>query len=410
MSASPISSDNYHPVFSHSSAQTPSSQSNPYSYPWGSISPIDQDQDYSFSDDDDLLRLLKRQRFSPTNIPRKTLTLDRISALPDSILLHILSFLPTEQAIATGVLSKRWQYLWTYSPNLHFHNPWRTSHSSEFVRFVDKTLIQCGGAKVDRFVVDFSYDLRFRTTLNLWIRFAVKNNVHELCLLLFSGLLSYRHCYCDHFLLPQHLYRNSILTKLSLSVCDLNPKGCISWKSLKSLSMGCMKLSDDVMQKILLGSPVLQSLELYEFYGIDKLNITSPTVKNLVVRDYYGKIIVIEEHSDEEMDEDEPNDEIRNLVLEIWGPNLHSLELLGSFSQNKCRLLNVESLVEANLNFNLVKIGENYHEAYREMLSELLGKLHHVQTLTMGTWCIQVSLSLSILHMYAFIDSILLFV
>ncbi|KAM7530712.1 hypothetical protein LguiB_034122 [Lonicera macranthoides] len=385
MSTSPISSDNYLPVFSNSSTQTPSYES----YPWGSISPIDEEQDYSFSDNENFV-LPKRQRFSPTNIPPKTLTLDRISALPDSILLHILSFLPIERAIATGVLSKRWQYLWTYTPNLHFRNPWRTSHNSEFVRFVDKTLIQCGGAKVDRFLVDFNYDSRFCFTLNLWIRFAVKNNVHELSLLLFSGLLSYRYCYCDHYLLPQHLYKNFSLTKLSLSACDVSPKGRISWKSLRSLSIGCMKLSDDVMQKILSGCPVLESLELNEFYGIDKLNITSPTVKKLVVRDYYGKNVITEEHSDEEIEEYEPNDEIRNLVLEIWGPNLQSLHFLGSFSQNKCRLMNVESLVEANVNFNLVKIGENYHEAYREMLSELLGKLHHVQSLTIGTWCIQV--------------------
>ncbi|WJX30864.1 hypothetical protein P8452_19357 [Trifolium repens] len=37
---------------------------------------------------------------------------DRISDLPDPILCHILSFLPTKQAATTCVLSKRWKPVW----------------------------------------------------------------------------------------------------------------------------------------------------------------------------------------------------------------------------------------------------------------------------------------------------------
>ncbi|KAL2341485.1 hypothetical protein Fmac_009425 [Flemingia macrophylla] len=46
---------------------------------------------------------------------------DRISALPDGILCHILSFLPTRDTIATGRLSKRWRPLWYTVPVIDIH-------------------------------------------------------------------------------------------------------------------------------------------------------------------------------------------------------------------------------------------------------------------------------------------------
>ncbi|GMJ07428.1 hypothetical protein like AT3G59000 [Hibiscus trionum] len=84
---------------------------------------------------------------------------DSISGLPDSILSHILSFLSTEEAVQTSVLSKRWRYLFTLVSNLNFefdekHIHWRKRHKSSTVRtfmcLVDRVLFFHAG-NVDKF-------------------------------------------------------------------------------------------------------------------------------------------------------------------------------------------------------------------------------------------------------------------
>jgi len=47
---------------------------------------------------------------------------DRISSLPDDVLNHILSCLPTKTAVATGCLSRRWRHLWQHLHVLDFYD------------------------------------------------------------------------------------------------------------------------------------------------------------------------------------------------------------------------------------------------------------------------------------------------
>ncbi|XP_027076089.1 putative FBD-associated F-box protein At5g56440 [Coffea arabica] len=68
---------------------------------------------------------------------------DRISALPNDLLCHILSFLPTKKAAATSILSTRWRYLFTLLPNIHleFDHSFRDIMGPNYQRF--DRLVDC---------------------------------------------------------------------------------------------------------------------------------------------------------------------------------------------------------------------------------------------------------------------------
>ncbi|GMP58963.1 hypothetical protein CsSME_00022434 [Camellia sinensis var. sinensis] len=290
----------------------------------------------------------------------KKTPIDRISMLPDSLLTHILSFLPIEDAIKTDVLSKRWQYLWTTLPSLLFRLPYPDS--------------------IKKFVVDFKYDSRFSSNVNLWTRFATRNAAEELHLE-FHTADNYLH-EDVRFVLPQLLFTNSSFTELRFSLCTVMPKGVVCWKLLKKLSIGYVKLNDGVMGKILAGSPVLENLELYYFYGITRLHVVNARLKKLILREFWEEEVYMDE------EEDEPYS-----VLEILAPNLPSLEILGCFGRTNCWLADVSSLVDATLNCDFTIDDEDLDddfEWHQNISRRLLQSLVHVKNLTLGTWLLQI--------------------
>ncbi|KAL7243865.1 hypothetical protein ACSBR1_016144 [Camellia fascicularis] len=243
---------------------------------------------------------------------------NRISTLSDRVLLHILSFLPMKDVVKTGALSKRWQNLWTSGSTLVFENQ------------------------------DFEEnDIRCSTILEP-----------------------------DGHRLPQRLFTNSSLAILSVLNCVVAPSGDVNWRSLKSLSVEYVLLSDEMIVKILSGCPVLEFLKINSCSGTSRLDINSASLKRLV-------IVFVFRNSDESM-------------LEISAPNLQSLKLLGHFLLIKCRLVNVSSLVLAHLGFTFdgtsgQDIIDDY-EKQRNQLGELLERLQHVKEIQLGNWCIQVLL------------------
>ncbi|GMP58958.1 hypothetical protein CsSME_00022433 [Camellia sinensis var. sinensis] len=344
---------------------------------------------HSDSSSDDL-PLPKR----PKTRRNRTTVVDRMSMLPDSLLIYILSFLPTiEDAIKTEVLSKRWQYLWTSLPSFLFSYPdigedfdyWE--RIADFVAFVDKTLVLCNCSKLKKFVVEFEYDSRFASNVNLWTRFAARNATEELQLQFYTAAEGLKEE--DRFVLPQLLFTNSSFRELRFCFCSVVPKRVVDWKLLKKLSIGYVELSDDVIQKILEGTPVLEIFDLYYFYGFTCLHVNQPSLKKLILRRFWYS-----RFWDSIEDEEGGIDNEHDFTIEISASHLQSLEISGSFWIMCCLLADVSSLADATLNCNFECYDDHCHhdyEWYQNILRLLLRHLVHVKKLTLGSWVLQYS-------------------
>ncbi|XP_019101886.1 PREDICTED: FBD-associated F-box protein At3g49020-like [Camelina sativa] len=106
---------------------------------------------------------------------------DRISELPECLLLYILSLLPTEIAIATSVLSKRWRSLWKVLPNLKFIDSSYNQYDHKFSENLCRSLILHKAPVLEslHLEVGHKYDA---FELGLWIGIAFSRHVRKLVL------------------------------------------------------------------------------------------------------------------------------------------------------------------------------------------------------------------------------------
>lgn len=95
---------------------------------------------------------------------------DRISKLPDSLILSILELLPMRDVVRTMILSKRWKNLWTTVSCLNFINLWKYPES-----FVNRALKPWRGEKILKFKIDF-WSSRSLTSRHVdsWVRCALR--------------------------------------------------------------------------------------------------------------------------------------------------------------------------------------------------------------------------------------------
>ncbi|MED6185823.1 hypothetical protein PIB30_060790 [Stylosanthes scabra] len=221
---------------------------------------------------------------------KRTSKIDRISSLPDNLLCHILSFLPTIEAKATGMLSRRWLHLWKEVPALYFDDePFNRPELSDdeiedyFIDFVDSLADEHNVPHVEKFKLESS--VCGEETLTRWISSAVGPHLKELDLC----LCVYRDDYPETCDLPQRVFTCPSLESLVLTYriyLDSLPDVCLP--SLKNLELDIIYVN---VEKVLSGCPVLENLKIVlEAFplsrGIDYPAIHMPhTLKSLSFAD-----------------------------------------------------------------------------------------------------------------------------
>ncbi|RAL50297.1 hypothetical protein DM860_007971 [Cuscuta australis] len=276
---------------------------------------------------------------------------DRISNLAEPLLHHILSFLERKDVVKTSALSKRWRYVWTSVPTLEFVSYSLSFREHEYVAWVYWNLLRYQSTNVETLRIHFFYRTCFAKDVDTWIWFATERNVRDLGLRLGSGEYS----------LPQSLYSYSSLTNLSLSSCQVAPKGGIGWESLRSLSLDGVKLDEDTIAKLFLGCPQLEFLNFRNFNGKFRLDIKSDSLRELVIEEV---------------------DLPMSTALEISAPKLQYLHIVGMWLE-QVRLTDVPSLLKAKLKLIAEKHGLN--------CIKLLESMHNVTKLELGLWDFQQS-------------------
>jgi hypothetical protein len=178
-----------------------------------------------------------------------------LSNLPEEILLHILSFLPTKDVVRTCVLSKRWDYLWASIPNLVFEQSLPAKRTL-LMNFVDRALCLRYSSDIKRFTLRCDV-LCDSSRVNTWISAVVRHNVQELSIELdkFEGVFS----------LPYCLFTCKTLTSLQLEMpYILKLPTTICFSNLKILTIRNVTFSDEYLtQQLFSGLPVLEELVLF---------------------------------------------------------------------------------------------------------------------------------------------------
>ncbi|XP_019084341.1 PREDICTED: putative FBD-associated F-box protein At1g05080 [Camelina sativa] len=183
----------------------------------------------------------------------ETVPEDRISALPEDLLVMILDLVPTKDAVATMFLSKRWFSVWTMKQRLEYIDMEDESKKSVW-RFLEKSLQLHRAPVISNLCIVLGPSCPTDADVGKLVANAVDRSVLEMKLqLLWSA---------DPAILPKTLYSCQSLVTLTLSDKILvDVPSSASLPSLTTLYLhDVLYKDDDSLVKLLSSCPVLEKL------------------------------------------------------------------------------------------------------------------------------------------------------
>uniref|UniRef100_A0ACD5X460 Uncharacterized protein n=1 Tax=Avena sativa TaxID=4498 RepID=A0ACD5X460_AVESA len=212
---------------------------------------------------------------------------DRISALPDAMLQHVLSFLQAQEAVQSCVLARRWRYLWKSIPVLRLTCFRPVNESREFM---DYLLVLRDRSPLNACLFNFSKFLEGDGHyVNLWIRYALLCQVRVLSVAFRDGFKC--------FSMARLPVISQNLTNLELASVQLNDK-FLDFSSCPSLEELKMTKCSIPIKEIFSHSLKRLSIEECRFYdgdGARRLRISVPSLTSLQLIDADGKTPFLED-------------------------------------------------------------------------------------------------------------------
>ncbi|MCL7023829.1 hypothetical protein MKW94_007901 [Papaver nudicaule] len=305
--------------------------------------------------------------------------MDQISTLPDDVLVRILSLIPTEQAVYTSFLSKRWKSLWTLLPVLDF----------DYVRFSEKHNALSPDERKRRFL-DFVEHVFFlhkpEPLQNLRLAFDIaefEDYISKASLLVKSAMRS--NCltidldftsqterefilqlldYDAWYTLPRCFFPDQSVSQLNLTSCKFTSSFYESFTSVKTVKFSRVQLQRDSVYHLVSKCPCLEDLHLiYCKFPSSFFELISPesNLKCLVLQDCSGNEGLFFEHA------------------YIHIPTLLQLKFVGYFTTGYLSIYNSENLMEAEI--DILYCPPNKHK----LLCKLLKDLQNVKSLTLSS-------------------------
>lgn len=249
---------------------------------------------------------------------------DRISQLPEALILLILCLLPVKVAIATSLLSKQWKYLWKLMPKLKFDYLDHKRQLGTFSSNAVMTLLSHMAPVLQSLYLIVHLERCNAKDTGILLGIALGLHVHELVLEVRSR---------EVFKFPSCLFNVNKLVTLKLRYkIHMDVPSPVCFKTLRNLHLHYVEYKDhNSVINLLDGCPNLKTLTVhrYSHSSVKTFTISVPALDRLSIYNSNGG----------QLD---------------WGyvintPSLKLLKIKGICGLGFCLIENVMELVEASI-------------------------------------------------------------
>ncbi|KAK7280974.1 hypothetical protein RIF29_08583 [Crotalaria pallida] len=213
---------------------------------------------------------------------------DIISNVPDCIIGHILSYLPTKDAVRTIILSKTWESKWTHITNLNIDDVLiseRTRENRErFINFVNRVFQNLSSKRIHTFTLNLSRLFTRKENpcyfLPEWINSALELEVQNLCVEYITN---------KRYNLSISLLPSTSLVHLDLNVyCNIILSSSNYFRNLKVLKLCKIRFVGDHLsnqEDMVLNFPVLELLYVKDcsWLNVKNIIIEAPVLEKMTL-------------------------------------------------------------------------------------------------------------------------------